>query len=308
MSTQQKRKISLCRQILRHQGKLIRHNPSIILSPIIEALISWGLLLLVAHPFIKHYEQGNNIGISLSTSMTIKITLFLIGYHCLKHLIQAFSISTTILQIRPIIIHRKKPLSMLSALCKSTANWKRITLWVLFLTFFSNLCRLFKPLLNKWKYLNNFLSGSDHLATSLLILPCLLTEKISTREAYRKMGESIQRTWGNNRRLNLGFFTLGVSLLGLSLLPIAGYFLLGLHEHTILIACITLSVLSAIVVKITSTITSSILLIHLHHYATTQRRAQNDIEIERALVECIKVNHHDGAKSRHPDELKLNTA
>ncbi|MAR84322.1 MAG: hypothetical protein CMF55_05975 [Legionellales bacterium] len=308
MSTHQKLKTSLCRQILRHQGKLIRHNPSIVICPIIEALISWGLILLVAHPFINHYQQSDNLDISLSLPTLIKITVFLISYHCLKHLIQAFSISTTILQLKPVIIDHKKPLDILTALRKSIANWKSITSWILFLTFFSNLCRLFKPLLNKWKYLKRFLSGSDHLATSLLILPCLLTEKISTREAYRKMGESIQKTWGNNRKLNLGFFALGLSLLGLSILPIAGYFLLGLHEHTILIACISLSILSAIAVKITSTITTSILLTHLHHYATTQKRARNDIEIERALVECIKTKHHDGVKSRHPDELKFNAA
>ncbi len=308
MSTQQKRKTSLCIQILRHQGKLIRHNPSIVICPMIGVLISWGLLLLVAHPFIHHYEQSSNLGISLSLPTTIKIIAFLISYHCLKHLIQAFSISTTILQVKPIIIQQKKPLKILTALYKSTSNWKSITMWVLFLTFFSNLSRLLRPLLNKWQYLNRFISGSDKLATSILILPCLLTEKISAREAYRKMGKSIQNTWGNNRKLNLGFFALGAILFGITITPIAAYFLLGLHGHTSLTICITLSILSAIMVQISSTITTSILLTHLYHYATTRKRARNDIEIERALIETIEHDHSNQDKSRSADKLKLNVA
>ena len=122
------------------------------------------------------------------------------------------------------------------------------------------------------------------------------------------MGKSIQKVWGNNRKLNVGFFALGVSLFGISILPIAGYFLLGLHDHTILISCFTLSIICAIVVKTTSRITTSILLTHLHHYATTQKRARNDIEIERALVEHIKANYHNKATSKHSHKLKLNAA
>ena len=308
MNTHQKRKKSLCRQILRHQGELISQYPRILISPIVEALICWGLLLLVAHPFIHHYEQGKSLGTPLSANATSKMLILLITYFCFKHLIRAFSVSTTILQIKSVISQHTKPLNTLTALYQSTAHWKSITSWVLFLTFFSNLSRLLKPLLNKWEYLNRFMSGSDHLATSMLILPCLLSEKITAREAYRKMGKSIQNTWGNSRKLNLDFVALGAGLIGITIIPIATYYLLGLHGKTSLAICITLSILISIIVRISSSLTTSITLTHLHHYATTQQRAQSDVEIERALVEFTKHNHHGGAKSRHPDELKLNAA
>ena len=291
MSTDQKRPASLNAKILRYQGKLIRQYPRLIIVPLMDALLSWGLLLLVAHPFIHHYQTTTSLNIALSAASTVKIIMFLAAYYFLKNLAHGFSVSTLMLQVSPHILDKKKPLKLSHALSQLTLNWKNIFSWILFLTLFSNVIMISRKLLRQSGRLQRFMSGSDYLATSLLILPCLLLQKISTKEAYRTMGQCIHKTWGDNHRLNQSFMALCFGLMGLALLPIMLYFLFGGHQPIILILCISLSVLGSLIVNISSTLTTSIILTQLHHYATHQERVCDDIAIENLLIEKIRTAH-----------------
>ena len=288
--------------IFSFQKAIIKQFPQLLIAPLVGALLRIGLLVFIAHPIFHYYQKVINHSFSYSTGILIKAICLIMIYNCLKHIIEAICIGVSIAQISPIIQNNQPPLTFRQAINPVIKNIKSITSWIICITLGFNLIRLGREFLIKLQYFKSMIGRTDFTCTSLLILPCILFENKTSRSAYQRMGEAITEVWGEQPTINLSFFGIMLLFNIMSILPIALYFLLGIHQTIILGICIALSAIFGFTSTCSSKMNTSIILTSLYHFA---KKRELPVTLE-PITTIFKTEHTANTITpRHSNEAVL---